>query len=353
MSKFWSELVKGLKPYVPGEQPRDKKYIKLNTNENPYGPSPKVLSAIKAAADDTLRLYPDPTCDMLLNAAADYYGVDKSMIFTGNGSDEVLAFAFMAFFNPGEPIYLNDITYSFYPVYASLFNIEYDFVELDDVFKVPVEKLYNSAGGMVLANPNAPTGRYLSVSDIRDIVGNNTSRVVIIDEAYIEFGGESVVPLVEEYPNLLVIQTMSKSHALAGMRVGFAIGNSGLIEALNRVKNSFNSYTLDSLAIIAAAEALKDAEYYGETWEKIKATRERVTSVLTASGFNIISSKANFIFISHPQVPAQDIFLKLRQRGILVRYFNKSRINNYLRVSIGTDAEMDAFLQAVDQILIE
>lgn len=289
MSKYWSELVRGLEPYVPGEQPRDKKYIKLNTNENPYGPSPKVIAAIKAEADDSLRLYPDPTCDVLLDAAADYYNVDKKMVFTGNGSDEVLAFSFMAFFNPGEPIYLNDITYSFYPVYANLFNIKYDFIELDDVFKIPVDKLYNSAGGMVLANPNAPTGRYLSASEVQNIVVNNPDRVVIIDEAYIEFGGESVVPLVSEFPNLLVIQTMSKSHALAGMRIGFAIGNSDLIEALNRVKNSFNSYTLDRLAIVAAAEALKDVEYYSETWSRIKATREKVTLGLEAMGFTVIS----------------------------------------------------------------
>lgn len=351
MSRYWSELVKGLEPYVPGEQPRDKKYIKLNTNENPYGPSPKVIAAIKAEADDSLRLYPDPTCEVLLDAAADYYKVKKNMIFTGNGSDEVLAFSFMAFFNPGEPIYLNDITYSFYPVYAKLFNIEYDFVELDDAFRIPTDKLYNSAGGMVLANPNAPTGRYLSAEEVRNIVANNPNSVVIIDEAYIEFGGESVVPLVSEFPNLLVIQTMSKSHALAGMRIGFAIGNSELIDALNMVKNSFNSYTLDRLAIVAAAEALKDVEYYSETWIRIKSTREKVTMGLKAMGFNVISSKANFIFISHPEILAQDIFLKLRQKGILVRYFNKARINNYLRVSIGTDAEMDEFLLAVQQIV--
>ena len=352
MSKYWSELVKGLDPYVPGEQPRDKKYIKLNTNENPYGPSPKVLEAIKAAADDTLRLYPDPTCDALITAASDYYRAGKECIFTGNGSDEVLAFAFMAFFNPDKPILLNDITYSFYPVYAALFNIKYKFVELEEDFSIPVEELYKSEGGLIIANPNAPTGRYLTTEEVRSIVENNPSNVVIIDEAYIEFGGKSVVALTEEYPNLLVIQTMSKSHALAGMRIGFAIGNRDLIEAMNRVKNSFNSYTLDRLAIIAGTEALKDEEYYRKTWDKVISTRERVCSQLVREGFEIVASRANFIFISHPKVAAQDIFTKLRAKGILVRYFNKPRINNCLRVSIGTDAEMSTMVEAVREIIV-
>lgn len=351
LSKYWSELVRGLEPYVPGEQPRDKKYIKLNTNENPYGPSPKVLEAIKSASDDTLRLYPDPTCEMLLDAAADYYQVGKECIFAGNGSDEVLAFSFMSFFNPDKPILLNDITYSFYPVYAALFNIKYKFVELDDDFSIPVEKLYHSEGGLIIANPNAPTGRYLTIEEVRSIMENNPLNVVIIDEAYIEFGGKSVVPLTMEYPNLLVIQTMSKSHALAGMRIGFAIGNSDLIEAMNRVKNSFNSYTLDRLAIIAGTEALKDEDYYRQTWEKIISTRERVCSKLAEAGFEIVASQANFIFISHPKAAAKDIFSELRDKGILVRYFNKPRIDNCLRVSIGTDVEMDAFIEAVIDII--
>ncbi len=351
MSKYWSELVKGLDPYVPGEQPRDRKYIKLNTNENPYGPSPKAVDAIKAASDDTLRLYPDPTCDMLLSAAADYYKVGKDCIFAGNGSDEVLAFAFMAFFNPGKPVLMNDITYSFYPVYAALFKIDYKLVELDDEFAVPAGKLFKSEGGVIIANPNAPTGRFLSIEEVKSILDNNPSNVVIVDEAYIEFGGESAVQLTNEYPNLLVIQTMSKSHALAGMRVGFAVGNNELVEAMNRVKNSFNSYTLDRLAIIAGTEALKDEEYYRETWRKIVATRERVCGELEAMGFEIVASRANFIFISHREAAARDIFSKLRAKGILVRYFNKPRISNRLRVSIGTDAEMDAFVAAVQEIV--
>lgn len=351
MSKYWSELVKGLEPYVPGEQPRDKKFIKLNTNENPYGPSPKVLEAIKAATDDTLRLYPDPTCEMLLTAAADYYGVGKDQIFAGNGSDEVLALSFMAFFNPGRPILLNDITYSFYPVYAALFNIDYRLVELDEDFKIPVGKLFSSEGGVIIANPNAPTGRCLTIDEVKSILDSNPSNAVIVDEAYIEFGGKSVVPLVKEYPNLLVIQTMSKSHALAGMRIGFAIGNRDLIEAMNRVKNSFNSYTLDRLAIIAGTEALKDMDYYSETWKRIIATRERVCRELEKSGFKIVASKANFIFISHPDTPAREIFSKLRTKGILVRYFDKPRISNCLRVSIGTDDEMNIFVEAVRNIV--
>lgn len=350
MSKYWSELARGLEPYIPGEQPRDRKYIKLNTNENPYGPSPKVLQAILEAADDTLRLYPDPACDALLAVASAYYGVGKDGIFAGNGSDEVLAFSFIAFFDPERPILLNDITYSFYPVYASLFQIQSRLVPLEEDFSIPVEKLCGSEGGLIIANPNAPTGRYLEEAEIRRIVEGNPDQVVIVDEAYIEFGGKSAVPLVKEYPNLLVVQTLSKSHALAGMRVGFAIGDRELIEALNRVKNSFNSYTLDRLAIVAGVEALGDVEYYRRTWKKVAATRERVCAELRESGFEVTPSRANFIFIRHSRTAAGELFMKLRERGILVRYFNKPRIDDRLRVSIGTDEEMDAFVKAVREI---
>ena len=351
MSKYWSELVKRLEPYVPGEQPKDKKFIKLNTNENPYGPSPRVLDAIRLAADESLKLYPDPSCDMLLSAAADYYGIKKEQIFTGNGSDEVLAFSFQALFDPGRTVLFTDITYTFYPVYASLFNIDYRSIPVDDDFGIPVEKFFDSKGGVVIANPNVPTGKYLPFESVKRILDNNTSTVVIVDEAYIDFGGESVVKLVDEYPNLLVVHTFSKSRSLAGMRIGFAIGNSELINALNRVKNCFNSYTLDRLAIIAGTEAFKDNAYFVKTRNNVIRTRGRLSLELRKMGFTVIDSVTNFIFTGHPKVNADVIFRELRERGILVRHFNKPRISNYLRISIGTETEMDCLLETVREII--
>ena len=351
MNKYWSKLASGLEPYVPGEQPRDRKYIKLNTNENPYGPSPKVLEAIKTAVDDSLRLYPDPTCDMLLSAAAESYGVKKDQIFAGNGSDEVLAFAFMAFFDPGRTILFPNITYSFYPVYASLFQLDYKTIPLDSKYSIPVEDFMHSSGGVVIANPNAPTGKALPASTIRMILDGNRDTVVIADEAYIDFGGESVIGLIDEYPNLLVVHTFSKSRSLAGMRIGFAFGNQELIKALNSVKNSFNSYTLDRLAIVAGTAALRDAEYYNEMNRKIIATREWFVRELSSRGFQVLESAANFIFVSHATIPAEQIFKELREKGILVRYFKKPIIDNHLRISIGTDAEMDSVIKALDLIL--
>lgn len=353
MNKYWSELAKRLDPYVPGEQPKDRKYIKLNTNENPYGPSPKVLEAIRDCTDERLKLYPDPTCDMLLSAAAEYYGLKKEQIFAGNGSDEILAFAFMAFFDPDRTILFPDITYTFYPVYTSLFNLDYKLVKVTDDFGIPEEEFYNSPGGVIIANPNAPTGKFMSVSSIKRILDNNLSNVVIVDEAYIDFGGESAVKLVDKYPNLLVVHTFSKSRSLAGMRIGFAIGNSELIEALNRVKNSFNSYTLDRLAIVAGTEAFKDNGYFEETRNKVISTRERVTVELCKLGFSISESVANFIFARHNTIKALDMFRELRARGILVRYFKKQRIDNLLRISIGSDEEMDVFLAEVGDIVRE
>jgi histidinol-phosphate aminotransferase len=351
LKKYWSRLAGGLVPYVPGEQPKDRKYIKLNTNENPYGPSPKVIEAIKAAADDSLKLYPDPTCDELVKAAADYYGVPKEMIFTGNGSDEVLAFAFMAFFEPGREILFADITYSFYPVYANLFNLNYRLIPLDDGFRLNEEDYFNSPGGVIIANPNAPTGNCLSLETIRRVLENNSENVVIIDEAYIDFGGESAVGLTREYPNLLVVHTFSKSRSLAGMRLGFAIGDSSLIEALQSVKNSFNSYTLDRLAIKAGVEAFRDNEYFEETRNRIIATRKRTVATMAQMGFNIPDSSANFIFAAHPEIKGEYIFNELRSRGILVRYFKKPRIDNHLRISIGSDDEMECLLKALREII--
>lgn len=351
MNKYWSRLARGVEPYVPGEQPKDRKYIKLNTNENPYGPSPKVIEAIRNAADESLKLYPDPTCDVLVTAAAETYGVKKEQIFAGNGSDEVLAFSFMAFFDPGRTIVFPNITYSFYPVYASLFKLDYVTTPLDTEFNVPSDQLMQSSGGIILANPNAPTGKALPLAEIRRVLDGNPDTVVIVDEAYIDYGGESAVKLIDEYPNLLVIHTFSKSRSLAGMRIGFAFGDRELIAALESVKNSFNSYTLDRLAIVAGAAALRDTAYYEGITAKVIATRENFTNELRKRNFSVAGSAANFVFVSHATVPAEKIFRELRENGILVRYFKKPIIGNHLRITIGTDAEMTAVIGALDRIL--
>lgn len=351
MSKYWSKLAKSLEPYVPGEQPKDKKYIKLNTNENPYPPSPKVIGAIKNNVDETLKLYPDPNGDELKKTLANYYGLKKEQVFVGNGSDEVLAFSFMAFFDSNESIVFPDITYSFYPVYANIFKIDYDLVPLNEDFTLPVEKFFYADGGVIIPNPNAPTGNYIGLDHIEKILNNNKDKVVIIDEAYVDFGGESAIKLIDKYPNLLVIQTLSKSRSLAGLRVGFAFGNEDLINGLESVKNSVNSYTLDKLALVGAVEAINDDQYFNETRSKIISTRERVTNELKERGFNIIPSKSNFIFITHPSMKAEEIFMKLREESILVRYFRQPRIDNYLRVTIGNDEEMDTFIKAVNKIV--
>jgi histidinol-phosphate aminotransferase len=310
-----------------------------------------VLEAIREAVDDSLRLYPDPTCDSLISAAAENYGVKKEQIFAGNGSDEVLAFSFMAFFDPGRTIVFPNITYSFYPVYASLFKLDYVTTPLDSEFNIPSEQLMRSSGGIIIANPNAPTGKALPLSIIRSVLDGNPDTVVIVDEAYIDYGGESAVRLVDEYPNLLVIHTFSKSRSLAGMRIGLAFGNSELIGALESVKNSFNSYTLDRLAITAGTAALKEASYYKDITQKVISTRERFTRELRNRGFSVADSAANFVFASHPGVRAEMIFKKLRENGILVRYFKKPAIDNHLRISIGTDEEMNRLLEVLDIIM--
>lgn len=351
MSRYWSETVKSLEPYVPGEQPQDKKYIKLNTNENPYPPSPHVIEAIKQAANEKLKLYPEPTCKELRAVIAQYYNLKPEQVFAGNGSDEILAFSFLAFFNPGQPIFFPDITYSFYKVYAELFHIDYQLVPLDSEFTVPIKLLLADNGGILLPNPNAPTGKYLPLDSIKNILEHNKDKVVIIDEAYIDFGGESAVQFIPEYPNLLVIQTFSKSRSLAGLRVGFALGHEDLIEGLDRIKNSINSYTLDRLALIGAQEAIKDRSYFEQTRSKIIKTREQVSKRLAEMGFKVIDSKANFLFISYPLFSAAHLFQLLKERGILVRYFNKPRIDSFLRVTIGTDEEMEAFLKVIKEII--
>lgn len=352
MSKYWSKTIKNLEVYVPGEQPKDKKYIKLNTNENPYPPSPRVIEAIKRAANTDLRLYPDPNGDELCNTIAQYYNLKSDQVFVGNGSDEILGFSFGAFFDPENVILFPDITYSFYPVYADLFHLAYKKIPVDNTFTIQVEQYLIDNGGIVISNPNAPTSKYLPNDQIVRIIEHNyrCERVVIIDEAYIDFGGESIVKYIEKYPNLLVVQTFSKSRSLAGLRIGFALGHKDLIEGLNRIKNSFNSYTLDRMALIGGKEAFLDDQYFKETTQKIISTRDWVSRRLASMGCEVIDSKANFIFISHPSIYAGELFKKLRERGVLVRYFNKPRIDNYLRVSIGSDNEMKVFCDLMEQI---
>ncbi len=352
MSKYWSEIAKKIDPYVPGEQPQDKKYIKLNTNESPYPPSPKVIEAIRKAANEDLRLYPDPECDKLREAIAQSSGLKKEQVFVGNGSDEVLAFSYMAFFTSKKPILFPDITYSFYPVYSKLFGIDYVPVPLDEEFNIPVEAFLKDNGGIIISNPKAPTAKFMALEEIERILKNNMEQVVIIDEAYIDFGGESAVCLIDKYPNLLVIQTLSKSRCLAGLRIGFALGNVELIEGINRIKNSFNSYTVDRLALAGAIEAIKDEEYFKEVTQKVINTRETTILRLKEIGFSVIDSKANFVFITHPSVKAELIYSMLKEKGILVRYFKKPRIDNYLRVSIGTDEEMESFIKAIKEITV-
>ena len=351
MSRYWNKITSSLVPYIPGEQPKDKKYIKLNTNENPYPPSPKVLAAIKEITNDDLRLYPDPTCENFRNVVAEYHGLSRNQIFVGNGSDEILAFSFNAFFDTSKPILFPDITYSFYKVYAHLYGLQYELIPLDDQFNVPLDKFNSVNGGIIIPNPNAPTAKYIPADFFKTTLRNNMNQVVIIDEAYIDFGGESAIKLIDEFPNLLVVQTLSKSRSLAGLRVGVAMGNEELIEGLNRIKNSFNSYTLDRLGLAGAIAAYQDKEYFKQTTQKVIMTRENTIEKLKKLNFNVVESKANFVFISHRKVPAKIIFQDLREKGILVRYFEQPRIDNYLRVSIGTDDEMNSFIRVLSQIV--
>jgi len=350
LSKYWNPFVHELDPYVPGEQPKDKRYIKLNTNENPFPPSPLVLQAIQQTANGDLRLYPDPNADELRAKIAEVHQVKADQVFVGNGSDEILAFAFQAFFDPTRPILFPDITYSFYKVYAKMFRVPYQVVPLQDDFQLTIEPFSQDNGGIIFPNPNAPTGKALSADAIKELLTLHPDSIIIIDEAYVDFGGESMIPCVQEYPNLLVIQTLSKSRSLAGLRVGFAIGNEELIEGLQRIKNCFNSYTLDRLALAGAVASFSDEAYFEQTRKAIMDTRSRVTEALQEIGFGVVESSANFIFITHPQLPASSLFAKLKEAGVLVRYFNQPRIDNYLRVTIGLDEEMDQFLRIIRDI---
>ena len=353
MSQLWSPFVKNLVPYVPGEQPKMTRLVKLNTNENPYGPSPKAVAAMQAELTDDLRLYPDPNGDKLKQSVADYYGVKTSQVFVGNGSDEVLAHAFHGLFQHGKPLLFPDISYSFYPVYCGLYGIEAKQIPLDDEFQIDVDDLINGGenSGIIFPNPNAPTGRLLPLVAIEKLLQNNTQSVVLVDEAYVDFGGESAIALVNKYPNLLVTQTLSKSRSLAGMRVGLAVGHEDLIEALERVKNSFNSYPLDRLALVGAAAAFDDRDYFNDTCNKVIASREQVNAGLTELGFDVLPSAANFVFARHGQKDAGELAAALREQGIIVRHFKTERIAQFLRITIGTDEQNQILLDALKEML--
>jgi len=351
MSQFWSPIVHDLDPYVPGEQPKVANLVKLNTNENPYGPSPKVLEAIRLGVSDQLRLYPDPNATQLKQAIADYHNIDMKQVFVGNGSDEVLAHIFHALFQHDAPLLFPDITYSFYPVYCKLYQIDYQTVPLDSNFDIKLQDYSTNNAGIIFPNPNAPTGCLLSLTDIEQLLQRNTESVVVVDEAYIDFGGQSAISLVNSYPNLLVTQTLSKSRSLASLRIGLAIGHPDLIEALVRVKDSFNSYPMDSLAISAGVEAFKDQDYFEQTCQKVIQSREWVVSELTGLGFNILPSAANFIFAKHPQYDAGEIALGLREKGVIVRHFKHDRIDQFLRITIGTQEENQQLLTVLDGLV--
>ncbi|MEW5966060.1 MAG: histidinol-phosphate transaminase [Pseudomonadota bacterium] len=352
MSRYWSAVVHGLTPYVPGEQPKLANLVKLNTNENPYGPSPKVIEAVRAEAADTLRLYPDPNSDRLRAGIAAHHGVSPDQVFVGNGSDEVLAHAFMALLKHEQPILFPDISYSFYPVYCGLYEIAHRQVPLTEPFEIKVDDYLTPNGGVIFPNPNAPTGRLLALAEIERLLAGNPDSVVVIDEAYIDFGGESAVPLVARYPQLLVTRTLSKSHALAGLRVGYAIGQPHLVEALNRVKDSFNSYPLDRFAQAGALASIEDRGHFESICAKVVATRTRLVADLEALGFDVLPSAANFVFARHAQHEGAVLAARLRERSIIVRHFrNPARIAPFLRITVGTDAQCDALVDALKLIV--
>ncbi len=353
--RFWSPEVRELEPYVPGEQPKIQNLLKLNTNENPYPPSPKVVEAVQAVLThqaDALRLYPDPDATALKHAIAKQQNIEVSQVFVGNGSDEVLAHIFKAFFLQDEPILYPDITYSFYPVYSQFFGTKTKEIPLNDNFEIEVKDYVQPNGGVIITNPNAPTSIALGLAEIEQILKANPNRVVVIDEAYVDFGAESAVSLVNRYENLVVCQTTSKSRSLAGLRVGFAIAQSHLIAALEAVKNSFNSYPIDRFAIAAAVASFEDQTYFEEQCQKVISTREKLVDELTALGFKVLPSKANFIFASHPSHDAGQLAQQLREQGIIVRYFNKPRINQFLRITVGTDEQNERLVQTLKEDIL-
>lgn len=355
MSRFWSEGIDALMPYVPGEQPKLDNMVKLNTNEHPYGPSPRALAAIHAEAGEMLRLYPDPNADRLKTALANRLGLLPSNVFVGNGSDEVLAHVFQALLRHERPLWFPDITYSFYPVYCGLYKIAYRTVSLDYDYRLVAEDYFPThgarAGAIIFANPNAPTGCAIPLCDVERIVANNPDCVVVVDEAYVDFGAESAVGLVRNYPNLLVVHTFSKSRSLAGLRVGYAVGDEQLIEALERVKNSFNSYPLDRLAIAGAVASVEDEAHFQASCAAVIATRVRLIAQLEALGFEVLPSAANFVFARHLDCEGAELAARLRERGIIVRHFAKPRIDQFLRITIGTDAQCDLLVAALTDII--
>lgn len=347
----WKDNLRTIDPYVPGEQPQLKDMIKLNTNENPYPPSPKVKEVLQRFDLDTLRLYPDPDSTLLVEAIAKRYNVENNQVFVGVGSDDVLAIAFMTFFNSKKPILFPDITYSFYDVWAALFNIPFERPALDDDFNLVAADYYKENGGVVIANPNAPTGIMQNEEFLRDVIEHNRDVVVIIDEAYVDFSGKSALSLTKEYDNVLIVQTFSKSRSMAGMRIGYAMGNPELIKAMNDVRFSYNSYPMTRLSVVLGIAAIEDEDYFRKTTGQIVETREWTKERLTELGFSFGDSKTNFIFAKHATVDAEEIFAKLREKHIFVRHFNSERIKNYLRISIGTREEMEKFIDELKCIL--
>jgi histidinol-phosphate aminotransferase len=351
MSRYWSDVVKSLTPYVPGEQPRSDGLIKLNTNESPYPPSPSALQAIREVSADELRLYPDPESQDLKEAIAFRNGIQADQVFVGNGSDEVIALAFMALLNHNLPLQFPDISYSFYPVWSELFEIEYATVPVAEDYSIDPSAYPSRNGGIIVPNPNAPTGILMGLDSIRSLLRKSKDSVVVIDEAYIDYGGESAVSLISEFDNLLVVQTLSKSRALAGLRVGFAMGDAGLIEALGRVKNSFNSYPLDVIAQRAAVASIEDEDYFRSTCQRVIDSRDKLCSEMAGLGFKVLPSCANFVFATHPSHTAEELFSQLRERGLVVRHFAKPRIENYLRISIGSEEANNTLLTVLRELL--
>lgn len=351
MNDLWKKNLRDIEPYVPGEQSKDRDIVKINANENPYPPSPKAVEALNNFDTDKLRFYPQANATALKQSIAEYYKVKTENVFVGNGSDDVLALAFQSFFNSDKPIAYPDITYSFYPVWCRLLGIEYVNYPLDENFRINVDDYKEENGGVVIPNPNAPTSIGESREFVERLIEYNQDSVVIIDEAYCDFGGISSVPLISKYENLLVTGTFSKSRSLAGMRIGFAIGSKTLIDTLEAVKNSYNSYTVDALSIAMGIEAMKDVEYFNETISKIIATRTRVTEELRSLGFEVLDSQTNFIMATHKDYDMKEMFEYLKENKIFIRYFNQPRINKYVRITIGTDEEMDKFLNGVKNFI--
>lgn len=352
MGRFWSKLVNNLTPYIPGEQPKLKNLVKLNTNENPYSPSPKVLEALITEVNgNSLRLYPDPNVEELKSQISDAFQVKSEQVFLGNGSDEVLAHAFQALLKQKHPILFPDITYSFYSVYCKLYEINYREIPLTADFEISIEDYRRFNGGIVFANPNALTGKFLSMDKLENLLKFNQDSVVLVDEAYIDFGGVTASKFIKDFPNLLIVQTFSKSRSLAGLRIGFAVGDSNLIEALERVKNSFNPYPIDRMATKAAIASMQDVDYFESTCSKIILTRESLARSLRKLNFQVIPSKANFLLVRHQDCSALALYHKLRERNIVVRHFPESRVAQFLRITIGTEEESLLLLNALEIIL--